>query len=70
MGNEWIKGPKGNPPPEGVLVEVRGYDYMGEWRAELMRRTYKTSAHNWRWVDSNGNRFEEQNVDAWRELQE
>jgi hypothetical protein len=69
--SEWIINPKNNPPPEGVLVEIRGSDYMGDWYDEAMRVDYKKGStkaqlkRKWRWI-KDGVTYDDQAVDAYR----
>ena len=71
---EWIENPRQNPPPEGVMVEVRGSDCYGEWTSKAKRKDYKPGStkgqlkRKWRWMDSHGEEFEDQAIDAWRHL--
>lgn len=67
---EWLRV----EPPEGVLVEVKCSDYMGEWYSVAMRKDYKKPKKGqckkgfrkgWRWVDSTGESFGDM-VDEWR----
>lgn len=62
--SEW-KNPHTNPPPEGVVVEVKGADYTGEWIMKMIRKDYKEKPSNikprykangkfWRWVYAEG----------------
>lgn len=69
---EWIKIQKHIPasiPPEGVMVECKGSDYMGEFEFEAIRKTYKNppskgKPRGWRFVDAEGKRTEQ--ADYWR----
>ena len=70
----WIEHPKNNPPPEGVLVEVRGSDCFGEWYSQAYRKDYKPGStkkqlkRKWRWMAGDGDVFPDQAVDAWRHI--
>lgn len=74
MDEEWVKNPKNNPPPELVMVEIKGCDYMGEWISKAMRKDYKPGAtksqmkRGWRWVDEYGIAFVDQYVEEWRHI--
>ena len=68
----WVDAPRRNPPPEGVMVEVRGSDYIGDWFGVAMRKDYKPGStkkqlkRGWRWCYENGDRFDDQAIDAWK----
>jgi hypothetical protein len=75
----WQENPKRNPPPNEVMVQVRGVDYSGEWRTTAMRKDYKQPPpgtgkkaakkayrKGWRWCYENGDKFPDQAIDAWR----
>lgn len=70
--SEWIYNPKQNPPPEGVMVFIRGTDLMGAWFSMAMRKDYKPGSTKqqlrrvWRWCYEDGTRFDDQAVDAYR----
>lgn len=70
---QWIENPKQNPPPNEVLVEVRGTDFMGEWTTVAMRKDYKPGStkkqlkRGWRWLDAGGSIFDDY-IEAWRPL--
>ena len=70
----WIKNPKQNPPPENILVEVRGCDWIGDWTQKAMRKDYKNKPNHggkrgWRWVGENGDRLKDQAVSEYRFLE-
>lgn len=75
----WQENPTQNPPPNEVMVEVRGTDFMGEWFGKAMRKDYvkppagtgkkrakKAFKKGWRWCYENGDKFPDQAIDAWR----
>ncbi len=77
--DDWTYNPKRNPPPEGVIVDVRGSDCMGDWYSAAMRKDYKKPPpgtgkkaakkayrKGWRWTYESGDRFDDQAVEAWR----
>ncbi len=71
--SEWIDNPKQNPPPNRVMVEVMGSDYMGEFTGYLQRVDYKKSPtgqkkgfrKGWRWCLEDGTKFDDY-VEQWR----
>lgn len=71
---DWTINPRQNPPPEGIIVEIKGSDYMGEWTGNAFRKDYKqgsSKAHlkrKCRWMHPNGEVFDDQAVEAWRYL--
>lgn len=70
--NDWIQKPKHNPPPEGMLVEIEGFDCWGRWTLVAKKVTYKKPPHKrmkpgcWRWVKENNERLDDQAVTAWK----
>ena len=69
-GVRWERG----EPPENVLLEVRGSNCTGDWYTVGIRKDYKKPPRGkskkgfkrgWRWLDEDGNTFEEP-VEAWR----
>jgi len=77
----WHINPELNPPPNQVMVEVRGDDFMGAWYGFAMRKDYvkppagtgkkaakKAFRKGWRWCFEDGNRFHDQAIDAWRAI--
>jgi hypothetical protein len=72
--SEWIENPKQNPPPEGVIVEIRGSDFMGMWSDTAKRVDYKKGStkkqlkRKWRWM-KDGTAYEDQAIEAWRFIQ-
>ena len=70
----WTVHPKNHPPPEHVIVEVTGSDYLGTWVCTAMRVDYKRGSsmkqlkRKWRWCNADGTVFDDQAIDAWREI--
>lgn len=71
---DWILKPRKTPPPEGVLVEVKGCDFMGEWVSTAYRLDYKKGStkgqlkRKWRWI-KDGSPFNDHEIEAWRPIQ-
>lgn len=81
MSRSWQENPKQNPPPNEVMVEIRGTNYAGIWLGKAMRKDYvtpplgtskkrvkKAFRSGWRWCYEDGNKFPDQAIDAWRLL--
>jgi len=78
MDNEWRKS-KTDPPPENILVEIKGDDRYGDWVMKAKRIDYKGTPLkrfrmgniHWRWVgeDNHSLCFKDQ-APVWRYIKE
>jgi len=72
MNKDGWRNQKTDPPPEGVLVEVRGSSWGGEWVCMAERRDYKPGStkaqlkRGWRWVTESGEALRKEYPEGWR----